>query len=75
MDQSTMDQVKGAIESLLFVNEKPVTLQQLKEVLNEVETIDLRAILDGIIKDNQDTKNGMMKSFCPLGTLILLITP
>ena len=35
MEQST-DYIKGVIEALLFVNEKPVMLDQIKKVLETV---------------------------------------
>ena len=36
MDDSTNSYIKGAVEALLFINEKPVTLDQLRSALESV---------------------------------------
>ncbi len=39
------DNVKSVIEALLFASERPLTLEQLKDVLDNFETSEIRKIL------------------------------
>jgi len=51
--------VRGVIEALLFVNEKPVTLEQIKGVLETVTVGDIRTILEQIKAEYETRNNGM----------------
>ena len=46
-----LQHVKGVVESLLFVNEKPVILDQIKNVLDTVSTTDIKKALSDLQQD------------------------
>ena len=52
--------IKGVVESLLFVNEKPVILDQIKNVLDTVSNADIKKALSELQKDYEDRKCGIM---------------
>jgi len=52
--------IKGVVESLLFVNEKPVTLDQIKKVLDAVSGTDIKKAISGLQSDHEDRKSGIM---------------
>lgn len=52
--------VKGVIESLLFVNERPVTLDQIKKVLDTVSGADIKSAIAHLQKEYEGRKCGMM---------------
>ena len=52
--------IKGVVESLLFVNEKPVQLNQIKEVLDTVNNEDIKKTISELQKDYEDRKCGVM---------------
>ncbi len=60
MDQASMDHVKGVVEALLFVNEKPVTLQQMKEVMEGVSAAELKQIIQNLKDESEQKKSGML---------------
>ncbi|MFH0753652.1 MAG: SMC-Scp complex subunit ScpB [Candidatus Omnitrophota bacterium] len=45
MDQFQLDHLKGAVEALLFVSEKPVTVDQLKEAVAGSTMAEVKAVL------------------------------
>ena len=45
-NKNFFDHVKGVIEALLFVNEKPVTLNQIKNVLETVTPSDIKKSIE-----------------------------
>ncbi len=51
--------IRGAIESLLFVNERPVTLDQMKKVLKTVSALDIKKIIQNLQKEYEDKNGGM----------------
>ena len=53
------DRIKGIIEALLFVSERPITLVQIKEVLEEVDT----ATIKDRIEQLKDEYNQQSRSF------------
>ena len=55
-----LQHVKGVVESLLFVNEKPVTLDQIKNVLEGVNNADIKKVLLELQNDYEDRKSGVM---------------
>ncbi|MBF0123580.1 MAG: SMC-Scp complex subunit ScpB [Candidatus Omnitrophica bacterium] len=59
MDQSQMDHLKGAIEALLFVSEKPVTLDQLKEAAQVAQVADVREALKSLMMDYANANKGI----------------
>ena len=48
--------LKSAVEALIFASEKPVTLEQLKKVLGNPELVEVRKIVDGL-KSEYETQN------------------
>jgi len=52
--------IKGVVESLLFVNEKPVTLVQIKDVLDTVSNGEIKKALSELQKDYENRKCGIM---------------
>jgi segregation and condensation protein B len=59
MDQAQSDHLKGAVEALLFVSEKPVTVDQLKEAISGANAHDLKEVLALIKKDYEAAGRGM----------------
>ncbi len=53
-----MDDLRNIIESLIFVSEGPLTLDQIKNVLPEVETRQIRAAIDGLIQEYETLPRG-----------------
>jgi segregation and condensation protein B len=51
--------IRGVIESILFVNEKPVTLDQLKKLLDTVSTSEIKSVLEAMIQDYDTRQSGM----------------
>ena len=51
--------VKGAIETLLFVSEKPMTLDQMKSVLETVAITDIKNVILSLQKEYEDEERGM----------------
>ncbi|MCK5581443.1 MAG: SMC-Scp complex subunit ScpB [Candidatus Omnitrophica bacterium] len=60
MEGSTNDYLKGAIEALLFVSDKPVTLEQLKEAIDSVEAGEIRGLIQQLKAEYEEEKRGMM---------------
>lgn len=54
-----LQHVKGVVESLLFVNEKPVILDQIKNVLDTVSTTDIKKALSELQQDYENQKSGI----------------
>ena len=59
MDQSQMDHLKGAIEALLFVSEKPVMLEQLKEAAQVAHVADVREAIKALMLDYAHADKGI----------------
>lgn len=55
-----MEHIKGVIESLLFVSEKVVTLDQIKEVLPTVNTNELKRAIKELSDEYEEHKHGML---------------
>lgn len=60
MENSTPDFIKGAVESLLFISEKPVTLEQMKDALETVGITEIRNIISGLQKEYEESGRGMV---------------
>ena len=50
-NQQQSNYIKGVIESVLFVNEKPVTLEQLKRVLVAVTALDIKKTIESLSEE------------------------
>lgn len=60
MDQTQIDYTKGIIESILFVSDKPVTIEQLKQVIEEVPPAKVEEILQLLKSDYAQKVGGMV---------------
>jgi len=54
------DHLKGAIETLLFVNEKPVTIEQLKDALETVNITEVKVLIHEL-QEAYEARSGGMK--------------
>ena len=59
MDETALNHYKGAIEALMFVNEKPLTIDQLKEGINELDKNDINDVLIALQADYQQRNSGL----------------
>jgi segregation and condensation protein B len=59
LTEQQMNHVKGVIESLLFVNEKSVTLDQMVKVFETVEKKEIKRIIHLLMDEYQDMQRGM----------------
>lgn len=55
-----LQHIKGAIESLLFVNERSVTLDQIKKVLETVGAADIKNAIVRLQNDYETKRSGIM---------------
>ncbi len=51
--------VKGVIEALLFVNEKPVTIEQIKRVLGALNAAEVKQALQSLSDEHEARQSGM----------------
>ena len=59
MDQSQIEYTKGVIEAILFVSDKPVTVEQFKQVLPEVSPSEIEKVVK-LVQDDYAQKIGGM---------------
>jgi len=59
MDEQNLIYVRGVIEALLFVSDKPVVLEQFKEVLGDVDGKTVRSAIDELKGLYDEQKRGM----------------
>lgn len=52
--------IRGIIEGLLFVSEKPVTLDQFKNVLETISALDIKKTLEELKEEYAQKKSGMV---------------
>ena len=60
MELSWNEHIEGTIEAILFVSDKPVTLEQFKEVLETVNAADIKQAIANLQKEYEEKKRGMM---------------
>jgi len=53
------DNARSVIEALLFASEKPLTLEQIKKVLDGMDTTQIRAILEELGRDYEQSGRGI----------------
>lgn len=53
------DNVKAVIEALLFTSERPLTLEQIKDVLDGLDTTQIRLIIEGLMSEYEKSKRGL----------------
>ncbi|MEI6438074.1 MAG: SMC-Scp complex subunit ScpB [Candidatus Omnitrophota bacterium] len=60
MDGIQLDHLKGAVEALLFVSEKPVTLDQLKDAIAGSQGADLKEAVKALQADYVNASKGIV---------------
>jgi len=55
-----LQQIKGIVESLLFVNERPVMLDQIKKVLEAVSGTEIKNAILNLQREYEERQSGMM---------------
>jgi len=53
------DNTKSVIEALLFASEKPITIEQIKNVLDNLNPAEIRTILEGLIAEYEQSNRGI----------------
>ena len=51
--------LKSAIEALIFASEKPITVEQLKKVLGDIDTLSVNKIITELVDDYQAQNRGL----------------
>jgi segregation and condensation protein B len=59
MDEQTSIYVKGAVEALLFVSDKPIGMDQFKEALEGIDAKAIRSALEELKEEHAQRKSGM----------------
>jgi segregation and condensation protein B len=59
MDQTQLDHLKGAVEALLFVSEKPVMVEQIKDAIAGSGAVEIKAVLQQLKNDYDNSPRGM----------------
>lgn len=62
MDQTQLDYTKGIVESILFVSDKPVTIEQFRQVMEEVSADDIQGIIQSLKVEYSQKVGGMVIS-------------
>lgn len=52
--------VRGIVESLLFVNEKPITLEQIKKVAETISSTEIKKAIADMQKECEENDRGML---------------
>ncbi len=59
MDDQGQNYMKGAVEALLFISDKPITVDQMREALETLEPSEIKALVAAIEKEYAETDRGM----------------
>ena len=59
MDQTQLDHLKGAVEALLFVSEKPVMIEQFKDAIAGSAAAEIKVVLQQLKSDYDNSPRGM----------------
>jgi len=60
METSGNYNIKGIIETLLFISEKPVTIDQIKIALDNISVRDIKDLIVELQKEHQQRQSGMV---------------
>ena len=60
MNSASETYIKSVIESILFISEKPVPLENLKEVVGSVGATEIRRQIQELMQEYEDHKRGMI---------------
>jgi len=53
------DNIKSVIEALLFASEKPLTMEQVKGVLDNLDTVEIRKVLEELKQEFEQSNRGI----------------
>lgn len=53
------DNIKAVIEALLFTSEQPLALEKIREVLDDLETTEIRKVLEELGQDYEKSNRGI----------------
>ena len=53
------DNIKSVIEALLFASEKPLTMEQVKGVLDNLDTVEIRKVLEELKQEYEQSNRGI----------------
>ena len=59
MDESVEQHVKNIIEALLFISEKPLLTDQIKEIIDGLDSQDVQKVIGALKKEYEERKSGM----------------
>lgn len=59
-EQQVNEYLKGAVEALLFISDKPVEIDQIKEALETVEAKEIKQLIKALQNDYEVNERGMM---------------
>lgn len=54
------EDMKGIIETLLFISEKPVTVDQLKGLVEGIQPRDIKQLIEQLTQEHQERQSGMI---------------
>ncbi len=60
MNNQTNPFIKSIVEAILYISEKPVTLEQFKEVLAEANSNEIKEAIAELTKEYEDNRRGMI---------------
>jgi segregation and condensation protein B len=60
MTALSSEDMKGIIETLLFISEKPLTVDQIKDVLGGVQPREVKELIEGLTREHQQRQSGMI---------------
>ena len=60
MNNVSSDYVKGVLEALLYINERPITLDQIRDVLKGVGSADIRKVIDELKEEYETNRRGIV---------------
>lgn len=60
MDQTQLDYTKGIVESILFVSDKPVTVEQFRQVMEEISADEIQGIIQSLKEEYAQKVGGMV---------------
>ena len=58
MNNLPMEELKNILESLIFVSKDPLSIQQMRKVLPDMDTKELRQALDNLAEEYEKNKRG-----------------
>ena len=55
-----MENIKGVLESLLFISDEPLTIDRLKNILAPVSAAEIRRVLNNLILEYEERRGGFL---------------